>query len=398
MNRSPVDHLAPRRRLWPVFVAPGLFFGLAAAWCAFWFYAASQVDEKFDGWRTREAKSGRTYECAGRSVAGFPFRLEVKCDKPVISLAGQTAAQFASHVPLTARLGEILAIAQVYDPTRVIAEFTGPATVSESGQTPFAIANWSLGRASAGGLPSLPQRVSMEFNDPAVDLVNGADQTQLFRARHAEWHVRVVEGTPSENPVIETVLQLNTANVQGLHPLLAEPFDADIRAQLRGLKDFSPKPWPARFSDIQQSGGRIDFTQTRIQQGDTIAVAAGSLGLTPNGYLEGELQMTVAGFERLVPALGLDKLMEENTQSSPDQPPSATAQKVDKVIGALDRMIPGLGNVVRKNANAGVIAGINLLGQQTTLENRPARAFTLKFVDGAIVLGPLRVAQTPALF
>ncbi|MBX9711147.1 MAG: DUF2125 domain-containing protein, partial [Xanthobacteraceae bacterium] len=195
-----------------------------------------------------------------------------------------------------------------------------------------------------------------------------------------------------------TVLQLNAASVQDMHPLLAEPFDADIHAQLRGLKDFSPKPWPARFRDIQQSGGRIDFTQSRIQQGDTIAVAAGALGLTPNGYLEGELQMTVAGFERLVPAFGLDKLLAENAQSSPDQPPSATAQKVDKVIGALDRMIPGLGNVVRKNANAGVIAGINLLGQPTMLEDRPARSFTLKFVDGAIVLGPLRVAQTPAMF
>ncbi|MBX9710275.1 MAG: DUF2125 domain-containing protein, partial [Xanthobacteraceae bacterium] len=198
MNRSPIDALAPRRRLWPVFVAPGLLFAAAAAWSAFWFYAASQVDEKFDGWRTREARSGRTYECADRSVAGFPFRLEVKCDKPVISLAGQTAAQLASRVPLTARLNEILAIAQVYDPTRVIAEFKGPVAVAESGQNAFAVANWSLGRASAGGLPMLPQRVSMEFNDPAVDLINGANQTQLFRAKHLEWHGRIIEGAPSD--------------------------------------------------------------------------------------------------------------------------------------------------------------------------------------------------------
>ncbi|HEY0235980.1 MAG TPA: DUF2125 domain-containing protein [Afipia sp.] len=389
--------LAPRRRLWPIFVAPGLFFVLASVWSAFWFYAASQVDEKFDGWRTREAKSGRTYECADRSVAGFPFRLEVKCDQPVISLAGQTAAQLASRGPLTARLGEILAVAQVYDPTRVIAEFKGPMAIGESGQPAFAVANWSLGRASAGGLPAV-QRVSMEFNDPAVDLMNSSGQNPLLRAKHAEWHVRVVEGTVSDNPVIETVFQTNAASVLSSYPLLAEPFDADIRAQLRGLKDFSPKPWPARFRDIQQSGGRIDFSQSRVQQGDTIAVAAGSLGLTPNGYLEGELQMTVAGFERLVPVLGLDKLLEENAQTSPDKPPSAAAQDVNKAISALDRMIPGLGNVFRKNANVGVIAGINLLGQSTTLEGRPARALTLKFVDGAIVLGPLRVAQTPALF
>ncbi|RTL53528.1 MAG: DUF2125 domain-containing protein [Bradyrhizobiaceae bacterium] len=395
MNPLPLE---PRHRRWPIFVAPALFFMLAALWSAFWFYAASQVDEKFDGWRMREAKSGRTYECSERGVAGFPFRLEVRCEKPVISLTGQTAAQLASHVPLTARLEEILAVTQVYDPTRVIAEFKGPVTVAESGQPAFAVANWSLGHASAGGLPSIPQRVSMEFNDPAIDLVNSGGQSPLVRAKHVEWHLRVVDGTTSDSPVIETVFQTNAASVQGFHPLLADPFDADIRAQLRGLKDFSPKSWPARFREIQQAGGRIDFSQSRVQQGDTIVVASGSLGLTPTGYLEGELQTTIAGFERLVPALGIDKLLEENAQTSPDRPPSVNAQDVNKVIGALDRMIPGLGNVVRKNANAGVIAGINLLGQQTTLEDRPARSFKLKFVDGAIVLGPLRVAQTPALF
>ena len=395
MDNSP---LMPRRRLWPVFVAPALFLLLAMAWSAFWFYAASQVDEKFDGWRTREAKSGRTYACADRSVAGFPFRLEVRCVNPVISLNAQTATQLASRVPLTARLTEILAIAQIYDPTRVIAEFKGPVTIGESGQAPFAVANWSLGRASAGGLPSLPQRISMEFNDPAIDRVDGGNQTQLLRAKHLEWHGRLVEGTPSSNPVIESAFQLSAASLKGLHPLLEDPFDADIRAQLRGLKDFGPKPWPARFREIQNAGGRIDFTQSRVQQGETIAVAAGALGITPGGYLDGELQITVAGFERLVPALGLDKMLEENAQTSPDKPAPAGAQDVNKVIGALDRMIPGLGNVVRKNANVGMIAGINLLGQPSTLEGKPARAFTLKFVEGAIVLGPLRVAQTPPLF
>jgi len=49
----------------------------ALGWSAFWFYSASQVDSASDAWRAREAKSGRVYDCAKRSVAGFPFRLEV---------------------------------------------------------------------------------------------------------------------------------------------------------------------------------------------------------------------------------------------------------------------------------------------------------------------------------
>lgn len=397
MHTYPV---VPRRRLWPVFVMPVLVLAAAAAWSGFWFYAASQVDEKFDGWRTREAKSGRTYECANRTVAGFPFRMEVRCENPVVTLTSQTAEQVATQAQLTARLKDILVVAQIYDPTKIIAEFTGPATVSNKGETPSFVGNWTTGRASVSGLPVTPQRVSMVFDDPALDRISGAVQTPLLRARHLELHTRLVDGALTDNPVIETALQIAAGSLQGLHPILATPFDADIRAQLRGLKNFSPKPWPERFRDIQAANGRLDFTQSRVQQGEVIAVAAGSLGITSSGYLDGELLMTVVGLDKIVPQLGLDKVLAEGVpQSAVDRiAPGVNAQDVNKVIGALDRMIPGLGNVARKNANAGVVAGINLLGQASTLEGKAARAFPLKFAEGVISIGPLKVAQTPPLF
>jgi hypothetical protein len=61
-------------------------------------------------------------------------------------------------------------------------------------------------------------------------------------------------------------------------------------------------------------------------------------------------------------------------------------------------MLPGLGNIARQNANAGVAVGLNLLGRPATLEGRKALAFPLKFVSGAVYLGPLKMAQTPPLF
>src|SRR5467141_5299118 len=104
--------LAPRRRpLWRLFIMPILLLIAAAAWSVFWFFAASQVDARADAWRAQEAKSGRVYDCAKRSVAGFPFRLEVRCDGVSVSLSSQTATQ----APVTAKLGQILVVAQVYD-------------------------------------------------------------------------------------------------------------------------------------------------------------------------------------------------------------------------------------------------------------------------------------------
>jgi hypothetical protein len=393
--------LAPRRRpLWRLFIMPILLLVAAAAWSAFWFFAASQVDARADAWRAQEAKSGRVYDCAKRSVAGFPFRLEVRCDGASVTLLSQTAAQAAAQAPITAQLGEILVVAQVYDPKLLIAEFTAPATISDRGQQTSMIVNWSKAHSSVVGLPAVPQRASITFDDASVNRVDGPVQAPLAGAKHVELHGRLAEGSALDRPVIETVLQIAGGSVQGLHPLLVQPFDADVRTMLSGLKDFSPKPWPERFREIQAAGGHVEIVQSRIAQGDLIAVAAGTLGLTAGGRLDGELQMTVAGIEKVIPALGIEKMLEEGVpQATLDRvAPGVKTKDVNNLLGALDRAIPGLGKVVKQNANVGVAAGINALGKEAVLEGKKARAFPLRFVDGTVFLGPLKVAQIPPLF
>ena len=393
--------IAPRRRpLWRLFIMPILLLIAAAAWSAFWFFAASQVDVRADAWRAQEAKSGRVYDCAKRSVAGFPFRLEVRCDGASVTLLSQTAAQAATRSPITAQLGEILVVAQVYDPKLLIAEFTAPATISDRGRQTSMIVNWNKAHSSVVGLPAVPQRASITFDDASIDRVDGPVQAPVAGAKHVELHGRLAEGSALDRPVIETVLRIAGGSVQGLHPLLVQPFDADVRTMLSGLKDFSPKPWPERFREIQAAGGHVEIVQSRIAQGDLIAVAAGTLGLTADGRLDGELQMTVAGIEKVIPALGIEKMLEEGVpQATLDRvAPGVKTRDVNNLLGALDRAIPGLGKVVKQNANVGVAAGINALGKEAVLEGKKARAFPLRFVDGTVFLGPLKVAQIPPLF
>ena len=393
--------LAPRRRpLWRLFFMPALLLVAAAVWSAFWFYSASKVDETADAWRAREARSGRIYDCARRSVAGYPFRLEVRCDGASVSLVSQTAGQAATQAPITAKLGEILVVAQVYDPKLLIAEFTAPATISDRAGQPSMLVNWRTARSSIVGLPAVPQRVALVFDDPAIDRVDGPVQTPLARAKHIELHGRLAEGSPSDHPVIETVVEISGGSLQEVHPLLAQPFDANVRAKLTGLQDFSAKPWPQRFREIQAAGGHIEIVQSRVQQGDVIAVASGSLGLSPQGRLDGELQMTVAGLEKVIPALGIEKMLEQGVpQATLDRvAPGVKTQDVNNLFGALDRAIPGLGKAVKQNANIGLAAGLNALGKEAELEGKKARAFPLRFVDGAVLLGPLKVADIPPLF
>ena len=393
--------IAPRRHARRrIFVAPALLLVVAIAWSAFWFYAASQVDVVTDAWRAQEAKAGRVYDCGKRSVAGFPFRLEVRCDDATVSLISQTAGQTATAVPITARLGQILVVAQVYDPKLVIAEFAAPAAISDRGSAASYAANWSKGRSSVVGLPGVPQRASIVFDDPTLDRVDGATRAALASAKHVELHGRLAEGAPLDRPVIEAVLEIASGQILEQHPLLAVPFEADVHTMVSGLKDLSPRPWPERFRMIQAAGGHLDIVQSRLQQGEVIAVATGTLGLSPRGCLDGELQMTVAGLEKVVPALGIDKMLEQGVpQATLDRvAPGVKSQDINKLMGALDRAIPGLGNVVRQNATIGVAAGLNALGKEATLEGRKARAFPLRFSDGAVYFGSFKVAQIPPLF
>lgn len=392
---SDMTNAARRRSRRGLFIAPALLLIAALAWSGFWFYAASQAEVAANAWRAQEAKAGRVYDCARQSIAGFPFRFEVRCEGASVSLVSQTAARTA----FTAKLDDILVVAQVYDPRLVIAEFKAPATLSDSATQSFVV-NWSKGRSSVFGLPAVPERASIVFEDPAIDRVEGSMKVPLGRAKEVELHGRLAEGSPVDHPVIETVLQIAQGSIQGVHPLLAQAFDADIRAKVTGLSDLVPKPWPQRFREIQAAGGHIEITQSRIQQGDLIAVAAGTLGLSANGRLDGELQMTVAGIERVIPALGIDKMLEEGVpQSTLDRvAPGVKTQDINNLFSALDRAVPGLGKMVKQNANVGVAAGINALGTEAVLEGRKARTFPLRFVDGAVLLGPLKVGQVPPLF
>jgi len=356
-----------------------LFVALIGGWSWFWHYAAGRAEVAIAGWRAREAKAGRIYNCGTQSIGGYPFRIEVDCDN--------ASAVFRSNQPpVEIRTAGLLVAAQVYDPELLITEFRGPLSIADPGKPPSIVANWKLGQSSVRGTPAAPQRVSLVFDGLVLDRVSGGAPQDLLHANRIELHGRLVGGTASDHPVIEIVTRLRQAAVPALHPAAAHPLDADITAVLRGLNDFSPKPWPARFREIQAAGGRIDITQARVQQSDTIAVGDGNLALNANGRLEGQLRVTVAGLESFLASINAGPAV----QASPD---------MDKMAGALDRLLPGLGGVARRQAtNTNFALGLTILGQQTVLEGKRAVTLPLRFDDGAVFLGPIRIGDTPALF
>lgn len=353
-----------------------LVVALFGGWSWFWYAAAGKIGATIDGWRAREAKAGRVYACGSQTVGGYPFRFELSCD---------AASATFSQPPLELKSRGVLVAAQVYQPNLLISEFHGPLTIADPGQPPDIVVNWKLAQSSLSGTPQAPERVSFVVDLPAIDRVTGGNQQALLRAKHIEIHGRIAEGSVRDHPVVEAALRLNGATAPELHAALAMPVDAEIDAVLRGLNDFAPKSWPARFHEIQAAGGGIEIAQARVQQGDTIAVGSGSLSVNADGRLDGQLRVTVAGLEGFLNAIGAQQMV----QQSPT---------MDRLSGMLDRISPGLGGVARQQAGANISAGINFLGEQTTLEGKRAVTLPLRFTDGAMFLGPIPIGRVPALF
>jgi hypothetical protein len=275
-------------------------------------------------------------------------------------------------------------VAEVYDPTRLIGDVTGPLTLAALGQSPSLMADWTRARIVVSGVPPNPDRVSIELGAPHVERI-GSGET-IFTAKHADLRGRIAAGLPRDHPVIEMTLRLAGTAAPTVHALLAEPTEAEFDAVVRGFKDLSPKPWADRFREMQAAGGGIEIKSLRITQADSIVVGAGTLSVGNNGKLNGLIRIAVVGIEHIVPRLGIDRLI---------------GQGLDQLSvgnGALDRLVPGLGDAIRETANASVVDNLKKMGQPTSVDNQPAIVLPLRFSEGAIYLGMLRIGEAPPLF
>jgi hypothetical protein len=340
-----------RRRKRRYFTLLLLVVLLIGGWIGFWKYAEGRIEQSIDGWKAREAKAGRIYECGSQTVGGFPFRFEVLCDNVKATLT-------KSHPPADLTAPQIHIAAQVYDPTLLISEIAGPLTYAEAGQPPSYVANWSLAQSSVRGTPREPERVSVVIDGLHVKHVGGTDEP-VADAERLEVHGRMLEGSARENPVIEIVLRSTKLAAPVLGAMAAKPTDSDVDVVLRGLKDFSPKSWPDRFRELAQTGGRLEIRRARIEQGDTLAVGSGTLTVGEDGKLDGQLNVTIAGAEAMI----------------------------NDVLAAN-----------KSRLGFSVQIGLGLLGGGKKLEGRPAISLPLRLRDGKAYLGPLKFADVPSLF
>ena len=137
---------------------------------------------------------------------------------------------------------------------------------------------------------------------------------------------------------------------------------------------------------MQAAGGGIEIKALRLAQTKALVVGAGALTVNANGKFDGLVRVAIVGLENIVPLIGVDRMI---------------GQGIDQwagTSGTLDRLLPGLGGAIRDTANASVIDNLKKMGEPSSIDNQPAIILPLRFSDGAIYLGMLRVGAAPALF
>ena len=330
------------RRISPVVIPTALLGLVAIGWSVFWWVSTGRLETAMDRWMAREAEAGRVYACAERDIGGFPFRIEVRCASPTAEVPVE-----GGTLDIAAR--SFVAVAQIYRPTHVIGQFEGPLTIERPGGVGVT-ADWSAAEASLVGTTEALERVSLVARDAVLEGEGG----RLGATEILEVHARRAPG--ADAGAYDAVARLNGVRMPFTDALVgsAVPADAELQLSVSGLDRVSGDSEADRMRAFADAGGRVTVAMARLARGSLLAVAAGDVGIDPEGRPEGRFDLTMRGHE--------------------------------EIAGSL----PGLG---------GAIAGaLNVIGRRATLDGAPARSYEVVMEDGVLRVTGLAVARVPRLF
>jgi hypothetical protein len=283
-----------------ILLAPVLLLGLmAAGWSVFWFVARNGVVGALDDFVSNQAELGRHWTCPGRSVGGFPFRFEIRCEQPGFS--GLTP-----NGPVEASVARFVALAQAYAPNHVLAEVTGPLQVRAGAGGETLVLDWRTFQASINGADAASRRVALLLTDPVATVTLARGDSFAGRAQALEVHVRQDPTRPASDSAYDVAVSLAKASVPMLDAVLggAEPADIAIQAAVTRTDAFGPGRREDQIERWRVAGGRIDIDLVSFERGGQRLTAKGTVGIDDLHRPQGMLEASVAGLERLLKGLG----------------------------------------------------------------------------------------------
>lgn len=329
---------------------------LALGWSAVWVYAAGRAEREIEAWIAREARLGRIWNCGDRSLGGFPFRFELNCRAPSLETRGGDPVRISA---VSAQ-----AVAQIWEPNHIVAEFTAPARVEDLKTGKVYDGTWSLMQVSGiGDLSGQPQRFSLQADNPKIldGAAAGTEPRPLLSARLLELHARrtpAADGKPDGVDYAGGIAGGESALLAGLG--IAGPVEVTLQGNISASADLRPMPVAERLRAWAAAGGVLRVDRFVVTTPEIAVSAEGTGMLNRQGLVNGNITLGFAGLTELT-------------------------QRLDQA-----GVIP--------SGWAPMVAAVAMVGRPAEVGGRKGSSFALGFKDGMLRLGPVPVGAIPPLF
>lgn len=359
----------PRKHSRTGLFVPFILVGLAlAGWTVWWFWLATQVEQRLEAQAASLRQSGWTVTYSDLSTTGWPFRTRVEIRD--ISIAAPSTHALASAV--------LLAEANAYAPTRWVVLAPDGLTVTRAAKGRVVVQGDAI-RASISGLTQSYPNIAVELANPVFSAQPGAEAFPISRAGRIEFYLRPHLGPAEETPVpadaatrlkpgpdsVDVLFRLIDGEGRAGGPVQGMARNGKLTAQIETVIDDASRLRGADsagvFAAWTASGGRFLNTRGEIAAGDSRATLSSDiLAADANGRLQGSIALKA------------------------ERPLSALA-------GLARSGSPGI-NPVGAAGAAAASADPGPVGSGDAVD------LTLVFRDGRTFLGPFALAPAPRLF
>ena len=261
---------------------------VAVAWSAAWFVIRNRAGEALDALLASEAQAGRRWTCQDRTIGGYPFRIEVVCG----SLTMQRGA-------VTASLGRVEAVAQVYQPRFIITEIEGPLRLTDGSVT--VQGTWDLLQTSLHASRTGLQRLSLAADNPSFTVTGLPAGDVATSGQHLELHVRPNPSRAQEK-AYDAAFSVRQARIPLLDALVggSEPTDIGSDVTVTQAEGFRGRPIVEELERWREAGGGLDILMLSLTKGNRRVEAKGDLRLDELHRPAGQLAVSAAGLDGLL--------------------------------------------------------------------------------------------------
>ncbi|WP_068084213.1 DUF2125 domain-containing protein [Polycladidibacter stylochi] len=292
------------------YILAGIIAFIAFAWAMVWDFGRGAIRDFLRNGIAVAAQQGTNINCGAQDISGFPWKFELNCTPLIID---------SKDIKLD--LSQLTATALAYNPGHIIVALHSPFSTSIAHAGTTITANWQEALTSARATTEGITQLDIDINRLKAKITT-SDLPIHFSVASGEVHLRETKNEQD----LEAAIVANAARLDVLP--FNSPMDITSRIVLKSGANII-KNKPSSLEALLQHGPLTFVIKQLNAKVDGVSFKTSTaLRLNPNGYLEGDLPLTVTG------AQNLSNLLEPLFPSGSSLP--STIQAAAMAIGTTD--------------------------------------------------------------